>query len=31
MRTVSFLGSFMAGDYYCGRVGMEPRFPTGVR
>lgn len=31
MRTVSFLGSFMAGDYYCGRGGMEPAIPTGRR
>jgi small subunit ribosomal protein S14 len=29
MRTVSFLGSFMAGFSNCGLVGMELRFPTG--
>ena len=26
IRTVSFLGSFMAGAYYCWRVGREPHF-----
>jgi small subunit ribosomal protein S14 len=31
MRTVSFLGSFMAGLYGCGRMGVEPWFPTGRR
>ena len=31
MRTVSFLGSFMAGVYGCWRRGMEPWFPAGRR